>query len=149
MSLNNILQAEEWLDNVEKNKPLNSGFKSPSQYNHGKCNDIVNKARQSENINIHRKMIPKYISYLRLRNIVGIFLFHWIYWRWIYWFKPNSWSHEQLNGALNGDNKDTQDFFASMSLIQTNHLLTTKMINHLNTLTTDQKQDSGAGTIQL
>lgn len=146
MPLKTRLDAEMYLDDVDGNRALRSGFKRIGNYNWGKCNALVNKCRKTEDIGFHRKAIAKYLSYLKLRNVLWVFLFHPIYWRYLHGFKSPDWMREILTIALSEDNRDATDFFASWSLIQTNHLLTETTSKLVTTMTTDQKQDSEVDT---
>lgn len=96
----------------------------------------------------NRHLAPKSISLIYLRNPIYIFLFHWIFWRYIHQFKSNAEMLPLLQRVLLKQSQEATDFFGSVTLIQHNNLLQ-KMMTTQSTGSIIAKLPQEGGTTSL
>lgn len=93
------------------------------------------------NMNDNRALAPKVCSIAILHNPVKVFLFHWVYWRWL------SCNYEQRDFKvilefIFGQN-EISDFFYNVGSLRQNNLIATMIARKSpNTTTTEAEPDS-------
>ena len=92
---------------------------------------------------MNRRIVPKCIAYMILRHPVKVFLFHWIYWRYLHVFFGQDEYHQILQNMYSGE--EARFFFHNMTFLQLNNTLTIEMTK-ADMKNTAQKLASAAST---
>lgn len=151
------LEAHAYAQEVERNARLRNGLKRVSNYANGKCDVLVtkvglrygeNKERLVETMRENRTMIPKYISYITLRNPISIFLFHWFYWRWLNGTRSTEEMLSTLMVVLDEENNNAAFFLGCLKSLQMNNMMI-EMATTAPILNISQKLRSEEDMIQL
>lgn len=99
--------------------------------------DYVN---MSINMNHNRELLPKVASIAILHNPIKIFLFHWIYWRYLNQILDQR-DFKALFEYIYGQ-EEIKDFFFNMAFLRRQNLIATMPAQKTpNTTTTEAKQN--------
>jgi hypothetical protein len=94
---------------------------------------------------MNRRIVPKVISLLILRNIIKIRAFHWLHWRLLFVFgNIEEWA-KVINKMYNGE--ESRLFFYAIEYLQANVSITKEMTSQ-DMKTIRQKHSSETGTTQ-
>lgn len=153
---------EMWADEVASNAPISTkGMKwklSCKRVGNAVCarfsKNIAavglmydsDKSKLAEVMMKNRKLAPKSISLIYLRNPIYIFLFHWIFWRYIHWFKTTEEMAPILHAVLTKQGEEVGFFLHCMKSQQDSNVLQ-EMMSTQSITSIMQKHKSGELTI--